>query len=425
MSKEPSSPITRTTVMHNILSLTSGATLSQGLLAASILLTARALGAARFGQYASCFSTAGLVAILFNLGLDNWLLWSGARRPESVGELLGSALTIKFLAGIPWIGGLVVLLPHLNPQTFPFALVLLSATATWVEGIMTLGLSPFKALLRNQATALLLTGSRGALLLSTLLLFLLKSRQPTTYAWIRLFVNSFSALAAFLLAPFPPRRVPVATLKSMGREVFPFTLSDLLTSIYTQADKTITAVILGDKPVGVYTPASSLVSALFVIPNAWYSVMVPTLVDLMKKGKSLGRTIGFTFISFAIVGLVLWAGTWYVAGRIIVPLLGDTFRESGFLLRILSPILFLKSCSFAAVAILVAAGWQNRRVYIQALSAVVNVVLNLVFIHHFGVAGVAMIYVFSEGVLMFGYLGLVALWMHRLGRSSRSGGPRT
>lgn len=413
-----SSPSMRAAVIQNILSLTSGAALSQALLAASMLLTARGLGASKFGQYASCFSTAGLGAVIFNLGLDNWLLWNGARRPGEIEKLLGGALAIEILLGIPWIGLLFVILPCLNSYAFPANLVLLSAIATWVEGLLMLSLSTFKALLRNQITVLLLIGSRGALLLITLLLFLFDSRQPTTYAWARLSVNVLSLLAVLHLIPLAPRSVSAAMLKQIGGETLPFAFSDLLTSIYTQADKTITAVFLGDKAVGIYTPAASLVSALFVIPNAWYAVMVPTFVNISTKGGSIRRAIGLTLTSFAIVGIALWLSTWYAAENLMVPLLGNSFHESKLLLKILSPILFLKSCSFAAVAILVAAGWQDRRIYIQAISAIVNVALNLAIIRSSGVVGVATIYVLSEGILMLGYLGLVALWAQQIGRSS-------
>jgi O-antigen/teichoic acid export membrane protein len=60
---------------------------------------------------------------------------------------------------------------------------------------------------------------------------------------------------------------------------------------------------------------------------------------------------------------------------------------------------------------LVSVGWQRRRVYAQALSALVNVGLNVALIRRFGMTGVATIYVLSEGLLMLGYLLLVLRWM--------------
>jgi O-antigen/teichoic acid export membrane protein len=113
----------------------------------------------------------------------------------------------------------------------------------------------------------------------------------------------------------------------------------------------------------------------------------------------------------------LWAITGLLA-RILPLLLGEAFSPSAPLLAILSPILFLKTCSFGAAAILVAVGWQTRRLYVQATAAAVNVTLNLALIGQFGIRGVAWVYVASELLLTVGYLALVAAWVRRASHSS-------
>ncbi len=69
--------------------------------------------------------------------------------------------------------------------------------------------------------------------------------------------------------------------------------------------------------------------------------------------------------------------------------------------------------SFALGAIVVAVGWQNYRVIAQAISAGLNVGLNLLIVVSAGIVGVAKVYIASEVVLMLGYLFLVLLWQHR------------
>ena len=415
-------PFKWTTVLSNVLSLTFGSGISQALMAISVLLTARQLGAERFGAYAACFSTAGLTAILFNLGLDTWVLRSGARDSEQLGSLLGSAIAIKTLAGIPWIGGIMVILPQLNPGTFQPQLVLISAVSIWLEGIFTIGYSAFKALLRNQVTALLLIGSRGGILLLTALLVVANLQESTAYAWARLVVAAAAVLVTMLLLPVR-LKVRSASLIQAGQESLPFALSDLFTSVYVQADTTIAAIVLDKESVGLYAPASRLISALFVIPNAGYSVMVPVLVRIIEaKRQSLNRVFTLTIASFAAIGIVLWLGVWCASDTLPIFILGSSFEKSGPLLAILSPIIFLKSCSFAAAAILVTVGWQSRRVYVQAISAAANVALNLALIYRFGITGVAGVYVFSESLLLIGYLGFAAYWMRQ---SSCSPEPRS
>lgn len=411
-------PFKWATVLGNVLSLSFGAGVSQTMMAVSAFLTARQLGAERFGEYAACFSTAGLAAILFNLGLNTWLLRNGARDSEQLDSLLGIAVAIKALVGIPWIGTIAIILPLLNPETFQPQLVFLSAMAIWLESIFTIGQSVFQVLLRNQVTALLLIGSRGGILLLTVLLALADLRETVTYAWVRLAVAAITVLVTALLLPVKPRVRSISLLLRAGRESLPFALSDLLTSVYVQADTTIAAIVLNKESVGLYAPASRLISGLFVIPNAGYSVMIPVLVRLIEaKKQSLNRMFALIIASSAVVGMVLWLGVWRASGNLPAFLLGSSFEKSGILLSILSPILFLKSCSFGAAAILVAVGWQNRRVYVQAFSAIVNVTLNLAIIHHLGIVGIARVYVLSESLLALGYLGFAVYWLRRFSHS--------
>ncbi|MEM3433183.1 MAG: oligosaccharide flippase family protein [Candidatus Methanomethyliaceae archaeon] len=413
----PGSPIRmppkfdRAIVVKNVLLLTLGTLVAQALMALSMLLTARQLGSMRFGEYAASFSATGLMSVLFNLGLDTWLLQRGSCDPEKLGALTGSAFTFKALMGIPWILGVVWFLPHLNSQTFTAQLVLISALSVWVESFFATGLSVFRTLLLNHLTALLLVLARGGVLLATITLILLDVKNSMIYALVRLVVAILAVLVSLLFIPIKPKIHSLNMLKIAAQESAPFALSDIFAFIYLQADTTIAAIFLGKEEVGLYAPASSFINALFVIPNAWFFVAVPILVRMLKDNeRPFHRILSLTGAGFAAIGVALWLSVRY-ASSVLPAVLGESFERSGYLLTILSPILLLKSCNFAAAAILVSVGWQNLRVYAQAVSAIANVVLNLVIIRRLGITGVAMAYVISEAILLIGYVGLVIKWM--------------
>jgi O-antigen/teichoic acid export membrane protein len=408
-----SPPITRRLILSNAFNLAFGSALAQGLMAVSVLLTASQLGVTSFGQYAATFSAAALTSVLFNLGLDTWLLRSGAREEHRLGELLGNAQAVKLLLGTVWLAGLVFILPRLNPKTYVASLVCIAGVVVLSEGLLSTMLSAFKALLRTRVPVWAMIGLRGTTLVLTALLVALGSKNLAGYAWIRLIVAAAVAGIVLRLLPFT-LRTRARAWPGMGRETLPFAASDLAASVYLQADITLAAIMLGSAAVGLYAPASSLISALFVIPAALYTLMIPVLVRTMDAQERLPdgmivRTLG----SFALLGIALWAGTWLASGRLLTLLLGDSFKGSGPLLAILSPILFLKSLNFGAAAILVAVNWQRRRVLVQAVAAAANVGLNLALIPHYGVTGIAWVYVISELALMLGYLGLIVAWRSR------------
>ncbi|MEM4725055.1 MAG: oligosaccharide flippase family protein, partial [Candidatus Hadarchaeum sp.] len=385
------------TIVNNGLLLTFGTGVAQALMAISVLLTARQLGSVRFGEYAAGFSVAGLTSVLFNLGLDTWLLQSGSRTPDKLGVLTGSAFTLKAIAGIPWILGIVWILPHLNSHTFSIQLVLISALSVWMEGFFAIGLSVLRVLLLNHLTVLLLILARGGVLLATVTLIISDVENSITYALVRLVVSTLAVFVSLLFIPAKPKMHSLNMLKIAMQESAPFALSDIFAFIYLQADTTIAAIVLGKEEAGLYAPASSFINALFVIPNAWFFIAVPILVRMLKGDeKSFHRMLGLTGVSFVAIGVALWLSVRYASSILPTLILGDSFERSGYLLTILSPILLLKSCNFAAAAILVSVGWQNLRVYVQAASAIANVALNLVIIRHLGITGVAMAYVISE-----------------------------
>jgi O-antigen/teichoic acid export membrane protein len=124
------------------------------------------------------------------------------------------------------------------------------------------------------------------------------------------------------------------------------------------------------------------------------------------------------FVGFTILGIILAFGIWIAGPFLSELLLGDSYKTTGQLLRILSPILFLKSLSFACAAFLVAVGWQIRRLIPQAISAAANILLNLLVIMTLGIIGVALVYVVSEVILLIGYLWISAMWFRTTPRQT-------
>lgn len=407
------SKIGKGVVISNLLSLTLGTWIAQTFLAVSILLTARQLGSADFGEYAASFSAAGLTSVLFNLGLDTWLLQSGSRNPEKLEMFAGSAFALKMLAGLPWLVVIVLILPYMNPRVFNPWMVLVGGLSILVDGFFSVQKSVFQVLFRNHMAVLFLVVARGVILLATIMLVVLGIKENMVYALIRLISMILAFCLMVLFSPIKPKINRFGPLKTAIRESVPFALSDIFALIYLQADVTLAAVILDKQEVGLYAPASSFINALFVIPNALFFVAVPLLIRILQHDRSsFCKMCGFVSAGFIAIGITLWLVVRYTSNFLPSLVLGASFERSGYLLSILSPIILLKSCNFASAAVLISVGWQNQRVRIQAVSAMANVALNLFLIRYLGITGIAIAYVISELVLLIGYIVLVIKWMY-------------
>jgi O-antigen/teichoic acid export membrane protein len=400
--------LTRKTLAGSIAALFTGSMVAQATTALASLLTARHLEASLYGQYSASFVLASVTSIVFNLGLDLWLLREGGRRQISLRQMTASVLVIKLLAGLPWLILLAAFVPRLIPQTYPAAVLLWSAVAVGLDSLFATTLYSFKATLRNRLASILEASCDVFWLVGVLLLIGGGIAQPQAFAQVRAL-----ALVVFLLLAI------VFILRSEGLEFSrpvartalknspPYAASELLATATSRLDIVIVSVVLGSLGAGLYAPAVNLVNAAFLAPAAVYGVMVPVLSNLfLYNVLQAGRAARLTIAGLLALGVMLSAG-FFLAAPLMVWLLGDSYAQSLDLLQIMSLLLFFKSGSFGMAAVLVAAGKQARRSAAQGVAASFNLVLNLLVVQRFGLPGVAWVYVFTEIILFIGYTYLI------------------
>jgi O-antigen/teichoic acid export membrane protein len=378
------------------------------------LVLARHLAPGEYGTFTAAYATVSLAAFLMSWGLDTWLL----RESAVIGDvrlLAGHALATKALLGIPWLIVLVIGLPSLSSDVFLRPLVLVCATDILCDSLFNAQTAALNGTQRSGPVSALLLVSRGARLAATIVLMMNGARDASVFAGGRAAGTALSLLAvsAVLRPTVAGWSFPAA--RRMLRSSVSFGLSDVLAAIYLQADVTLLAVLLGNRQaVGLYAPASSLINALFVIPNAAYLVVLPMITaTYVTRRAGIGFLTRNTVLAFGALGLLLAAACYLVGGLVTEVLLGAAYRPTGVLLSVLSPILFFKALSYAGAAFLVAVSWQQRRVRVQAASAAANVLANVPLILAFGVWGAVWAYVLSELILASGYLLLVWSWFRQ------------
>jgi O-antigen/teichoic acid export membrane protein len=413
--------LNRRRVLGNVAALFSGSTVAQGATAVALLLTARQLGVEAYGQYAACFVLASVTAVVYNLGLDIWLLREGGRDASRLGEMVGSVMAIKGAGGLVWLGLITLIAPLVRADLFPPALIAFSGLAVLVDNLFAATLAAYKASMRNTFTFVIESAADLVWLGATLLLILAAYTEALVYVQVRAAALALGLLvSAGMVWRLFGLKITRETVQLALRKAFPYAGSEFLAAAAMRVDVLIIALILGKGAAGLYSPAVGIINALFLIPAALYIVMVPVLTSLFAENVRQGwlTTARATGVA-AVVGLGLAAAMLLGAGP-LVSLLGESFRGSKELLQLMSVILFLHSLTFMMAAVLVAAEQQSRRMVMQALAVGSNVVLNLALLPVLGVVGAAWAYIASEIVLLGGYAWLIYRFRLRLTTSSRS-----
>ncbi len=404
----------RQKIISNIGALLSGTVIARALSAFTLILIARQLGPASFGQYAASFAGVKVASVGFSLGIDGWLLRNGNRQNNAnqLGVHSTSSLAIKIGLGAVWFLTIALLAPLLDQRVFPFSIVILCAIAIWLEDVTNTAWSTFKATLQNHTTFILIIFFQGSIFVITAILAWLGFNSAQIFLTGRIAAAALgSSVALYWMVHRFGIQFRLDNVRHALVETLPYGASLALAMIYGRADIMIVAHWLGKEAAGYYSPAVSLLSMLILIPSATYGVMLPVLSQAHSERAHVLHKYAVKLVLWsALLGAVLGGFLALAARPLMVFLYGEAYASSASILMILSGVIAARAIIFALASIIVAVGWQNRRVIIQVASAALNIGLNVLVVQHWGLHGVAWIYVLSEWILLLGYLWLVIKW---------------
>jgi len=289
-------------------------------------------------------------------------------------------------------------------QRLPAGVLFLSALVVWLDCLLAGTLVTFRAALRNQIGSPIEAGVDTLWLVVTIFQYATGEDSAGAYLISRAIVLLLGlAISTRLLNRFLVLRPDWATAWHIVRESPPYASADFLGWSLARLDVLLVTFTLGERAVGVYSPAVSLISALFLIPYAVYGVMIPVLSRLYPTHPRQMRltTLRMLALLFAIgIGLL---GLTILGAPLAITVLGKSFGETQVILGIISIILLFKCPNMGIAALIVVMGRQGKRVGVQFTAVLFNLLLNIAIVYRFGIRGVAVVYVLTELLLLVGY----------------------
>lgn len=397
----------------NLSAFGAAAAIGQFMMMVFALMLARIVGPADYGFYVSSFSILFLTSIIFNNGLDSWLL-NQKQSSSEFNKDFSQILFIKFIGGLIWGLLIIIIAPLIRPDVYLRTLLFINSVDIWTDAVFitSLALLNIQGKVKHYVISLII--SRTLKLFSLYILLFLKNESIITFAVGRAIVSVITA--AFVMYYLKPniRYWSFEEIRRKLRLSRFFALSEFLATIYMQIDITLLNLIVGSVPVGVYSPASNIINAMFVLPSAIYFYTLPLLTKQYQDNpqifiKSTKRIILLTAILGVLLSVIVFVlGEWFT-----VRLLGPEYVETSIIIVQLSPILLLKSLEFGLISAIVASGEQKRRIRPQILAALINIFLNILLIPKYGAIGAARTYLISECVLMLWYAWVAYKVLHK------------
>lgn len=195
----------------------------------------------------------------------------------------------------------------------------------------------------------------------------------------------------------PSWDVDLGFIKHNINIALPFGITGIFVMIYYWIDSIMLSVMIGNDAVGWYNAAYRLVLVLLFIPSVLNTAIFPAMSKFYLTSKeSLKIAYERYFKYMAILGIPLGFGTTILAGKIIFIVFGSEYSNSIIALQILvwSAVIIFMSGAFARL--LEASNKQMTIAKIAGICALINIILNLIFIPKLGLIGASLITVFTE-----------------------------
>jgi len=371
-----------------------------------VAMMARYLGKEGYGGYTTIIAFLQVFGILVDFGLTLMTVQMISERPDDRkynDRILSNIFTLRLISAIIFLGLAPIIaffFPYPGIVKWGIALTTLSFLFISLNQLI---VGVFQKNLRMDRVATAEIIGRLALLGGVgLFIYLEKS-----LLWIMLAVvlGSFINFIANWIFARRYASIKLSFDWPMWRQAisrsWPIGISIAFNLIYFKADTVILSVFRSQAEVGLYGAPYRVLEILISFPFMFIGVLMPFFVRYWseKNTTEFKMLIQRSFDFLAIVAWPLVVGTLLLATPIMALVAGSEFDASGPVLQILilaTAVIFLGTL-FSHI--IVALNKQRKMIWGYVVTAVISLILYLVFIPRFGMHAAAWITVISEAMI--------------------------
>ncbi len=357
-----------------------------------VALIARHLGPSDYGLINYCASVITIFTTLAGLGLENLIVSEIIRNPDREGGYLGTALVMRLASSFISYPLILALIAALNPGNNTLLLVAAFQALGMVFQSYDVLVYWFRLQLKMKYVSVaLICAITVASLLRVILLV-----NKATVEWFALAISVQAFVAGLLITAFFLTKKDVRLkvnsndAKALLRISYNCIISSMSIVIYMEADKIILEKMTDSAHVGIYSAAVLMATCWQFIPNALIDSSRPVILE--KRKISYEEYIdqfklimgGVNLMSFVFALLMTCLG-WVV----IYVIYGIEYIGAFIPLIILSWASFIGVSGYTRTIWITGESLYKYEKYYAVSAAILNIVLDIVFIWKFGIVGAA------------------------------------
>lgn len=353
----------------------------------------RYLGPTNYGELSYALSFVSLFGIIATLGIDNVLYRDLVKYPERKNEYLGSAFTIRVVAGL--IAGVAAtgFGLYANPDDVS-RLVIILLSCTFVFTSFNIITNEFQAnvaqkypsfvtlivvIILNLLKVWVIFSGEGILYIAAILLL-----EPILYAVF------FSYIRVSHYGSFAAWRFDRQVAKSLLIDAWPFIFIAVFMTLYSRIDQIMLKHMIDSASVGVYDAALRLAEAWLFIPAIIASSLFPAIVNGKKTSVDEYRHRLLLMVGVFLALAIAVALPLSILSKPLIALLyGAQFSGSAIVFSIYVWVGVWAVIDIVSRQYLIVENMRRTIFFLSAGTAILNTGLNFLLIPTLGPAGAA------------------------------------
>ncbi|PCJ15889.1 MAG: O-unit flippase [Candidatus Cloacimonadota bacterium] len=372
----------------------------------------RYLGPKDFGTYSYTLSFVMLFRVLITLGLDNIVVRDLALNKSKVNEILGTSFILRAISSV--VGILIVLLASnlFSHSRLEENLICIFSLAYIFQNFNVIDLY-FQSQVKSKYVVIV--NSISMAITSIMKIYLLLNNGSLSEFTFVYVVDSI-IVALGLLYLYKQQQNSILLWKfnysiavKMLKDSSPLILSGSLTLVYTRVDQIMISNLLNSTEVGYYAAAVKLSEFWYFLPMLVVNSIFPKIIEYKQVSLKLYYNFlenlhKILYISSCIIVLLIF----FNANSIIAILYGDSYLDSVIVLKIHIITLIFVALAAASSRWIYIENLQYTAIYRVLFAAILNVVLNYLFIPKYGIKAAAIATLMSQILSSYLIYGLIS-----------------
>ena len=355
------------------------------------VLLARYLGRGRLGEYGALYAYLGLYTWLASFGLEQILAREASQRRLQAGSIFFTGSVVGICLAFAGTGFALLLAPWFGFSHGMRLLLLFAAVDIMLLPSMSFASIVFQVDLRQWYPVGFGLFRQTLWLLAVILL----ARGGAGFFWVIALRTMVAVLTALLTLPFcwqkkflpRPVRFSWSEARQLLRYGLPVALSAVAVGVYHRIDQVMLHKMTGDVTLGPYVVAVQMAELFSALPVALMSSLFPILSRTAHQEEQFRHYLGVSYRFLMAVVFFVCAILIPIAAPLVNLFYGKEFQSSAGLLIVLIwsevPVFF----GVVLTSAVMAKGLQRYLPVSTAVGALMNIVLNFLFIPRWGALG--------------------------------------